>query len=80
VSRLASDANFSFLKAVGHERPRRVYFVEKLLNVSAERQSTNWTQCTSSLPEWPIVPMSVRAPVAASMLYVETLFEPELVT
>ena len=28
----------------------------------------------------PIVPMSVRAPVAASMLYIETLFEAEFVT
>ena len=28
----------------------------------------------------PIVPMSVKAPVAASMLYIETSFEPEFVT
>ena len=28
----------------------------------------------------PIVPMSVKAPVAASMLYIETLFEAEFVT
>ena len=28
----------------------------------------------------PIVPMSVKAPVAASMLYIETLFEPGFVT
>jgi serine/threonine protein kinase len=28
----------------------------------------------------PIVPTSVKAPVAASMLYIETLFDPELVT
>jgi hypothetical protein len=28
----------------------------------------------------PIVPMSVKAPVAASMLYMETSFEPEFVT
>src|SRR5437879_3183201 len=31
-------------------------------------------------PHVPIVPMSVKAPVAASMLYIETLFEPEFVT
>jgi hypothetical protein len=28
----------------------------------------------------PIVPMSVKAPVAESMLYMETSFEPEFVT
>jgi hypothetical protein len=28
----------------------------------------------------PIVPMSVKVPVALSMLYMETLFEPEFVT
>jgi hypothetical protein len=28
----------------------------------------------------PIVPMSVKAPVALSMVYIETLFEPEFVT
>jgi len=28
----------------------------------------------------PVVPMSTKAPVAASMMYIETLFEPELVT
>jgi hypothetical protein len=28
----------------------------------------------------PIVPMSVKAPVAASMLYMETSFEAEFVT
>ncbi len=28
----------------------------------------------------PIVPMSVKAPVAASMLYMDTSFEPEFVT
>lgn len=28
----------------------------------------------------PIVPMSVKAPVAVSMLYIETLLEPEFVT
>jgi hypothetical protein len=28
----------------------------------------------------PIVPMSARVPVAASMLYIETLLEPEFVT
>lgn len=28
----------------------------------------------------PIVPISVKAPVVASMLYAETLFEPEFVT
>ena len=28
----------------------------------------------------PTVPISVKAPVTASMLYIETLFEPELVT
>jgi hypothetical protein len=28
----------------------------------------------------PIVPMSVNVPVALSMLYIETLFEPEFVT
>ena len=28
----------------------------------------------------PIVPMSVKVPVAVSMLYIETLFEPEFVT
>jgi hypothetical protein len=28
----------------------------------------------------PIVPMSVKVPVARSMLYMETLFEPEFVT
>lgn len=28
----------------------------------------------------PIFPMSVKAPVVASMLYIETLFEPEFVT
>jgi len=28
----------------------------------------------------PIVPMSVKLPVARSMLYIETLFEPEFVT
>jgi len=28
----------------------------------------------------PIVPMSVKPPVAASMLYIETSFEPEFVT
>jgi hypothetical protein len=31
-------------------------------------------------PHVPIVPMSVKAPVALSMLYIETLFEPEFVT
>jgi hypothetical protein len=28
----------------------------------------------------PIVPISVKVPVALSMLYIETLFEPEFVT
>lgn len=28
----------------------------------------------------PIVPISVKAPVVASMLYMETLFEPEFAT
>ena len=28
----------------------------------------------------PIVPMSIKAPVAPSTLYIETLFEPEFVT
>ncbi len=28
----------------------------------------------------PVVPMSVKVPVVASMLYMETLFEPEFVT
>jgi len=28
----------------------------------------------------PTVPISVKAPVVASMLYMETLFEPEFVT
>jgi hypothetical protein len=28
----------------------------------------------------PIVPMSVKVPLAASMVYIETLFDPEFVT
>jgi hypothetical protein len=33
-----------------------------------------------AFPYVPIVPMSVKTPVVASMLYIETSFDPEFVT
>jgi len=50
--------------------------IESIIRSRIPRRHAHRTR----VPYVPIVPMSVKTPVVASMLYIETSFDPEFVT